>query len=334
VLVRHYIPRPPLSNFVDLFWLYQGYTQPHDKERLLPNGSMDLVVNLKDDEARVYDRRDASRFQSTRGAILIGAQSEFFVLDTAQQMSVIGVHFKPGGAFPFFKLPAGEFHNQHLSLDLLWGPAAHQLRDRLLEAPTPETKFQILEKSLLAHAAKPLLRHPAVNFALNEFGDSRRAPSIAQVTGQISLSSRRFVDVFNDQVGLTPKLFCRIQRFQQVLRRIGMRREIDWTDNGAGLRLLRSGPFHSRFQGFFRPQPDRLRRASNRASESRPDSGLTFAFLQYWPTALPPQWSRDNNRGTVLMLQGRAQRPGVLHASVPGYRDSALAGLERKNLAR
>jgi hypothetical protein len=145
VLVRHYVPRPPLSNFVDLFWLYQGYTQPHDKERLLPNGSMDLVVNLKDDEARVYDRRDASRFQSTRGAILIGAQSEFFVLDTAQQMSVIGVHFKPGGAFPFFKLPAGEFHNQHLSLDLLWGPAAHQLRDRLLEAPTPETKFQLLE---------------------------------------------------------------------------------------------------------------------------------------------------------------------------------------------
>jgi AraC-like DNA-binding protein len=230
VLVRHYIPRPPLSNFVDLFWLYQGYTQPHDKERLLPNGSMELVINLKDDEARVYDRRDTSRFQATRGAILIGVQSEFFVLDTAQQMSVIGVHFKPGGAFPFFKLPAGEFHNQRLSLDLAWGAAAHQLRDRLLEAPTPEIKFQILEESLLAHAAKPLLRHPAVNFALNEFRDLRRTPSIAQVTGQIGLSSRRFIDVFNDQVGLTPKLFCRVQRFQKVLRRIGMRGEIDWTD--------------------------------------------------------------------------------------------------------
>jgi AraC-like DNA-binding protein len=230
VLVRHYIPRPPLSNFVDLLWLYEGYSQPHDKERLLPNGSMELVVNLKDDQARVYDRRDTSRFQATRGALLVGVQSEFFVIDTAQQTSVIGAHFKPGGAFPFFNLPSGEFHNQHLSLDLLWGTSAVELRDRLLEAPTPENKFQILEESLLAHASKPLSRHPAVNFALNEFGDLRRAPSISEVTGQIGLSSRRFIDVFNDQVGLTPKLFCRIQRFQNVLHRIGMAREVNWTD--------------------------------------------------------------------------------------------------------
>lgn len=250
MLVRHYTPRPPLSNFVQLFWLYQGYTQPHHKERLLPNGSMELVVNLKDNEARVYDRRNTSQFQATRGAILIGAQSEFFVIDTAQQMSVIGVHFKPGGAFPFFKLPAGEFHNQHLSLDLAWGPSAHDLRNRLLEAPTPELKFQILEESLLAHAAKPLLRHPAVNFALNEFGDSRRASSIAQVTGQIGLSSRRFIDVFNDQVGLTPKLYCRIQRFQKVLHRIGMRREIAWTDMALACGYFDQAHFIHDFRAF------------------------------------------------------------------------------------
>jgi AraC-like DNA-binding protein len=230
VLARHYIPRPPLSNFVELLWLYEGYSQPHDKERLLPDGSMELVVNLKEDEARVYDRRDPSKFQSTRGALLVGVQSEYFVLDTAEQQSVVGVHFKPGGAFPFFKMPAGEFHNQHLSLDLLWGNSARELRERLLEAATPERKFEILEESLLAHASKPLLRHPAVDFAIQEFGDLRRAPSIAQVTAQIGLSSRRFLDVFNDQVGLTPKLYCRVQRFQNVLRRIGMRGNVDWTD--------------------------------------------------------------------------------------------------------
>jgi AraC-like DNA-binding protein len=230
VLSRHYTPRPPLSNFVDILWLYEGYSKPHDKERLLPDGSMELVVNLSEDEARVYDRRDTSQFQTSRGVVLVGVQSEFFVIDTAEQVSVMGAHFKPGGAFPFFNLPAGEFHNQHVSLDLLWGTSARDLRDRLLEALTPEAKFTILEESLLAHASRPLLRHPAVNFALHEFGDSRRSPSIAEVTGQIGLSSRRFIDVFNDQVGLTPKLFCRVQRFQKVLRNIGMSRDIDWTD--------------------------------------------------------------------------------------------------------
>lgn len=230
MLARHYIPQPPLSNFVALLWLYEGYSQPHDKERLLPDGSMELVVNLKDDQARVYDRRDPSKFQSTSGALLVGVQSEYFVIDTAEQQSVIGVHFKPGGAFPFFKVPAGEFHNQHLSLDLLWGNDAGELRDRLLEASAPELKFQILEESLLAHARKPLSRHPAVDFAIQEFGDLHQTPSIAQLTEQIGLSSRRFIDVFNDQVGLTPKLYCRVRRFQNVLRRIGKRGNVDWTD--------------------------------------------------------------------------------------------------------
>ena len=250
MLVRHYIPRPPLSNFVDLLWFYEGYSQPHDKERLLPNGCMALVVNLKDDVARIYDRRDTSRFQSTRGALLVGVQSEFFVIDTAQQQCVIGAHFKPGGAFPFFNLPAGEFHNQHLSLDLAWGTSAHELRDRLLEAPTPEAKFHIMEESLLEHASKPLLRHPAVNFALHEFGGSRRAPSIAEVTDQIGLSSRRFIDVFNDQVGLTPKLFCRVQRFQKVLRRIGTGREVDWTDVASACGYFDQAHFIHDFKAF------------------------------------------------------------------------------------
>jgi AraC-like DNA-binding protein len=230
VIARHYIPRPPLSNFVELLWLYEGYSQPHDKERVLPDGAMALVMNLKDDVARVYDRREPSKFQSTRGALLVGVQSEYFVLDTAEQQSVIGVHFKPGGAFPFFKMAAGELHNQHLSLDLLWGNGARELREQLLEAATPERKFQILEESLLAHARKPLLRHPAVDFAIQEFGDPRRAASVAQVTEQIGLSSRRFIDVFNDQVGLTPKLYCRVRRFQNVLRRIGVRGNLNWTD--------------------------------------------------------------------------------------------------------
>jgi AraC-like DNA-binding protein len=228
VLVRTHVPQPALSNFVELFWLYEGYSQPHDKERLLPDGSMELVINLNEDQSRVYDRHNPTQYHATRGAVLVGAQSEFFVIDTAEQLSVIGVHFKPGGAFPFFKLPAGELHNQHVALDLLWGAAAGELRDRLLEAPTPETKFRILEECLLAQAAKPLLRHPAVHFALRVFGDQQGTPSIADVTGQIGLSSRRFVDVFANEVGLTPKLFCRVRRFQKVLRSIGTGQQVDW----------------------------------------------------------------------------------------------------------
>ncbi|MGH8488975.1 MAG: DUF6597 domain-containing transcriptional factor, partial [Gammaproteobacteria bacterium] len=46
---RTYVPQPPLSDFVALLWLYEGDDLPHPKERLLPTGTVELVINLRSD---------------------------------------------------------------------------------------------------------------------------------------------------------------------------------------------------------------------------------------------------------------------------------------------
>jgi transcriptional regulator GlxA family with amidase domain len=68
-----------------------------------------------------------------------------------------------------------------------------------------------------------------VQFAVGNF---RRLPNraVSSVTDQIGLSERRFIRLFAEQVGLTPKLFCRVQRFQKVLRHIARSSSIDWTE--------------------------------------------------------------------------------------------------------
>jgi AraC-like DNA-binding protein len=210
-------------------WLYEGAAPEQARERILPTGSMELVINLRDETLRGYDPRSPAGFQTFRGPLLSGAYSESFLIDTTQHASILGVHFKPGGAFPFLNLPAGKLHNTHVGLDVLWGSKAGVLWERLQEAKTPRARFIVLEQSLLAQASKPLARHPAVEFALNEF-DSGRAQTVAHVTEQLGLSPRRFIQVFNEQVGLTPKLYCRIRRFQHVLRLVHPRQHIDWLD--------------------------------------------------------------------------------------------------------
>jgi AraC-like DNA-binding protein len=217
VIRLHYTPRAPLSAFVDLLWLYDGYAPAHAKERLLPMGTVELVVNLREDQP------------SFRRPVIAGPHSEYSVLDTSQEASVIGVHFKPGGAFPFLGVPAGELHNLELDLDTLWGAKAEEMRERILAAPTPQAKLRVLEQALLA-TARSFARHPAVAFALREFEAVPHARRIADVTSAVGLSQRRFIDHFRDEVGLTPKLFCRVRRFQEVVRLVHPAREVDWTD--------------------------------------------------------------------------------------------------------
>jgi AraC-like DNA-binding protein len=161
-----------------------------------------------------------------------GPHSEFVVIDTANQSSIIGISFKPGGAFPFFKPPVSELHNWQVPLELLWGSEAGDLREQLLEAKTCEARFQLLEKYLLARARCPVApaldRHRAVAFALKEMEGWAHGRTVSELIDQIGLSARRFIQVFSEQVGLTPKLYCRVRRLQEALGLVSKNRPVDW----------------------------------------------------------------------------------------------------------
>jgi len=228
MLHRTYGPDSPLSDFVEDVWLYDDYTPAHRRERILPSGTIELVVNLNDDELRIYDRVRAGVCERFSGAIVSGTYGRFFVIDTAEEASLLGVHFRPGGAFPFFGLPASELVDTHVDLETLWGRSARELRDRLRAATTPLARFRVAEAALLAHLSDSATPHRAVRFALDRF---RRSPAVngRALCAQIGLSQRRFIEVFKAQVGLTPKLFHRVQRFHQLLGLVRHTPSPDWS---------------------------------------------------------------------------------------------------------
>jgi AraC-like DNA-binding protein len=247
---QKYKPAWPLSDFVDVFWLYECYDVPHERERLMPDGTLELVINLREDRIRIYDPLDSSRFETIPGCVLSGPRSEFFVIDTEGTMSTMGVHFKPGGAFPFFKVPPLELSNQSVALECLWGAASAWLREQLLGAPTPAEKFLVLERCLLEQLTKPLEKHPAVSFAIGEFFGRRQSPPVSYVAERVGFSQRRFIQLFGDEVGLTPKLFCRVRRFQSVIQSVHGHDRINWTDIALDCGYYDQAHFIHDFQSF------------------------------------------------------------------------------------
>jgi len=64
----HVKPGPPLSRFVELLWYYENAPQPHQKERLMPDGCTTLIINLLEDEIRLYDPDDTKKVRKFAGA--------------------------------------------------------------------------------------------------------------------------------------------------------------------------------------------------------------------------------------------------------------------------
>ena len=223
------VPPPPLNEFIQNFWYWEGEAPGHAKDTIMASGRIGLMINLKEDRLTWYGGGRFLQRSVLRGIGLCGTHSQAFAID-AWQPHMMGVQFWPGGAFPFFGPPAREFQNAHVSLEDIWGPKAERLHQRLVQVPTPEDKFDILQNALVGAARRGFERNPTVAHALATFGRAPHRASVAKLATDAGVGHKRFIRLFADEVGFTPKLYLRVIRFQRVLMRIFQAPSVDWGD--------------------------------------------------------------------------------------------------------
>src|SRR5262245_35059689 len=227
MFLRTYTPASPLREFVDRFWFCSD-TPSHPRERILPSGTVELVINLSDDEIRIYDPAYPDRCQRYSGAVVSGPYRSFIVIDPLQHASIIGVHFRPGRAVPALGVPASELADAHVDLETLWGPTASALRERLCAAATPAKRFGVLEEVALGRLRQAPPRHGAIPVAPDASEQAAAALKVRDLAWRVGLSQRRFIQLFTAEVGLTPKLYGRVRRFQRARELVRGATEPDW----------------------------------------------------------------------------------------------------------
>jgi AraC-like DNA-binding protein len=223
------IPQKPLSAFIDCLWFQEGFSPTHARERVLPDGYTEIIINLHEDRLDVGDDDPKADFVTSSGSLMYGPRSKPFIISRLRPTAILGIHFRPGGLSPFLKLPVEELHNQTVPLEMIWGQHSHDLRERLLNAPSLPYRFQVVEEFLNARLRPTFTPHPAVTYTLHALRLPSNITKIGDIADHLGISSRRLSQVFREQVGMTPKAFHRLQRFQRVLRVVDRTHDIDWT---------------------------------------------------------------------------------------------------------
>jgi AraC-like DNA-binding protein len=219
-------PPPPLAGLVDYFWSLTD-APSHSRERVIPSGTIEIVFNLHEDEFRIHrPSGGGEEYARFRGAITSGAYGRAFGVETRAHASIVGVHFKPGGAARVLGVPAGELADTHVELEALWGRRAVELRERLAAAADPAQRFRILEEALIGTLSPSPDIRGEVAFALGQLG----APGVQvrDVARHVHLSHRRFIELFTERVGMTPKRYSRVRRFQRALGLMSGGKAPDW----------------------------------------------------------------------------------------------------------
>jgi hypothetical protein len=202
VVVRR--PGPPLGGLVRAI-TYQAGEQPRASvEKILPGPGASLWVNLNQDEFRSFSH--AGRVVRVPGAMLAGPTGRASVIEFEQGRAHVSVTFTLGAAACFFAPPLRSARDQQLPLADLWGRSGAGLRERLLEAATPQDALDVMEDVLREQMTGPLAPDPMVTAAGGALSAGVAVGEVAEALGVLPRTLRRR---FTAQVGLTPKRFAR-----------------------------------------------------------------------------------------------------------------------------
>ncbi len=184
----------------------------------MPTGATHLVVRLASAPLLVFEGAADERPRAVGHTIIGGARSSSYVKSVAEPARSVGAQLWPGAALALLGAPASEFAEQHTPLDAVWGRRAGLARERIAEARSLASRLDIFEALLLAQLARApqhaTAQPPALTQALTLF---EAGATIAEVVRQSGTSHRTFLTRFHASVGLTPKVYCRVRRFQRAL---------------------------------------------------------------------------------------------------------------------
>jgi AraC-like DNA-binding protein len=229
-----HIHRPsfPLNNFVDSFIYMEGLSFAHTLDKFLPDGNTELIIDLREDPQYIHDNNTLKIIQACKHAWVSGVRTRPITIPAGTGNKIMVIGFKRGAAHPFYTFPMNELTDSVVMADLVFGRVICELREKLLSARSILEMFFHVENFLLRQAGDNIHADSiskCIQHAITQITCQPHLLSFHKLGEDIGYSQKHFIDLFKKQVGVTPKQYLKIMRFQKAILEAETSRSINWS---------------------------------------------------------------------------------------------------------
>ncbi|MEM7380857.1 MAG: DUF6597 domain-containing transcriptional factor, partial [Bacteroidota bacterium] len=223
---QYQIP-PRLEKYVNDLLYHKDYFPDHEKDKYLPDGTINIVFELTDNPKYIYENEGGKIKQECSDVWFSGVQKDYITISSHHEEMMVLV-FKPGAGFPLIHSSLAKYTDQVVPAEAVFGASILELFQQLKLQTTPESKFLAIERWLDVQLKPDDFYLEVVRFAIDFIEKSSTQINLSRLSEKLGYSQKQFIQHFKKYVGITPKQFHRIVRFNEILAAVENEEELSW----------------------------------------------------------------------------------------------------------
>lgn len=216
MIYSEHSPSFVLSRYIKTYWFLEGILPKEalQPERIFPDGCMELIVHY----GEAFQKLTGNKPEKQASAFVFGQLEEYIELVPAAVTGVMGVKFFPNGLAHFSNLPVHEIKHQAVELHHIFKTGSDQLLSAISESNNFSEKARHMDTFLLKHLQDARRNTGLVQAMMQHIYRCNGSVTVGELTSKYHIGERQLERIFSQEIGLSPKNFSRIIRFQQVFK--------------------------------------------------------------------------------------------------------------------
>ncbi len=223
-------PRHELKPYITKFWLFEENDGFANQGTLIaPNAKAKIIIPFRSALTTTDNKKTAV---CREGDIcFIGIRDVPVTLSSPQGATgSIGIELTTEGAHKFLEVPMYHLTNNLFSFSDLYGAEGKELINRMWDEEQPNEKIRLIQQFLFQQLQKEHESNSILNFSVGFISSLHGLTTIKQLEKKTGYTKRYLDFLFKEYVGISPKTFATIKRFQHFYTHIELESTFDFSE--------------------------------------------------------------------------------------------------------
>jgi len=214
-------PHKHLQPYIDRYWLWED---EKNLPKIVPGTGTELMFHLYE-PITAYNAQCDIRIPNCH---ILSPRYVTYHVKTTGRIGFIAVRFRAGAFHNFCNEPISEMIDSFIDVRHIWGHMGIDCGNKVIEAKSLDKRISIIETFLLKCLHCFNKQEQGVDYMVNKIYYGHNEIKLTELSDELAISNRQFQRKIKECVGVSPKAFQRIARFESILKYLLLNKKSDY----------------------------------------------------------------------------------------------------------